>query len=125
VDRVSRVTVVQDDLDLVFSALADPTRRAILERLAQGDATVNQLAEPFAMTQQAVSKHLKVLERAQLISRTRTAQSRPCVLDSEHLDAAAGWIASHRQIWADRHDRLDEHLTALQAKKRRDKGTTR
>jgi DNA-binding transcriptional ArsR family regulator len=124
VDTLSRVTVVADELDLVFSALADPTRRAILERLAHGDATVNQLAEPFAMTQQAVSKHLKVLERAQLISRTRTAQSRPCVLDSERLDAAAGWIASHRQIWADRHDRLDEHLAALQNKQHR-KGTTR
>jgi DNA-binding transcriptional ArsR family regulator len=119
------VTIVEEDLDLVFSALADPTRRAILERLAQGDATVNQLAEPFAMTQQAVSKHLKVLERAQLISRTQIAQSRPCVLDSERLEAAAGWIASHRQIWADRHDRLDEHLTSLQAKKHRDKGMTR
>jgi DNA-binding transcriptional ArsR family regulator len=119
------VTVVDDELDLVFSALADPTRRAILDRLARGDATVNQLAEPFAMTQQAVSKHLKVLERARLISRTRTAQSRPCVLDSEHLGAAAGWIASHRQVWADRHDRLDEHLATLQAKPDRDKGTTR
>jgi len=119
------VAVVEDELSLVFSALADPTRRAILERLAHGDATVNQLAEPFAMTQQAVSKHLKVLERARLISRTRTAQSRPCVLDTEHLDAAAGWIARHRQIWADRHDRLDEHLAALQAEQRRDEGTTR
>jgi DNA-binding transcriptional ArsR family regulator len=119
------VTVAEDELSQVFSALADPTRRAILERLAQGDATVNQLAEPFAMTQQAVSKHLKVLERARLISRTRSAQSRPCVLDTEHLAAAAGWIVSHRQIWADRHDRLDEHLATLQAKPRRDKGTTR
>jgi DNA-binding transcriptional ArsR family regulator len=112
------MAVVEDELSLVFSALADPTRRAILERLARGDATVNQLAEPFAMTQQAVSKHLKVLERARLISRTRTAQSRPCVLDAEHLDAAAGWIARHRQAWADRHDRLDEHLAALQAGRR-------
>ena len=84
--------VIEDELSLVFAALADPTRRAILDRLALGDATVNQLAEPFAMTQQAVSKHLKVLERASLISRTRSAQSRPCVLDTEHLDAAAGWI---------------------------------
>jgi DNA-binding transcriptional ArsR family regulator len=108
-------TVVDDDLSLVFSALADPTRRAILERLAHGDATVNQLAEPFAMTQQAVSKHLKVLERARLISRTRTAQSRPCVLDAERLEQAAGWIARHRQVWADRHDRLDEHLATLRA----------
>src|SRR4051812_42105397 len=104
------MVVVEDELSLVFAALADPTRRAILERLAQGDATVNQLTEPFAMTQQAVSKHLKVLERARLISRTRTAQARPCVLDPEHLDAAAGWIARHRQIWADRHDRLAQHL---------------
>jgi DNA-binding transcriptional ArsR family regulator len=109
------VTVIEDDLTLVFSALADPTRRKILELLAQGDATVSQLAQPFAMSQQAVSKHLKVLERAHLISRTRTAQSRPAVLDTEHLEAAAGWIARHRQVWADRHDRLDQHLAALQA----------
>jgi DNA-binding transcriptional ArsR family regulator len=117
------VAVLEDELSEVFAALADPTRRAILERLAHGDATVNQLAEPFEMTQQAVSKHLKVLERAGLISRTRAAQSRPCVLDSEYLDVAAGWIARHRQIWADRHDRLDEHLTALKAK-HDDGGTT-
>ena len=104
---------VDDTLSLVFSALADPTRRSILERLALGEATVNQLAEPFSLTQQAISKHLKVLERASLISRTRTAQSRPCALDTVHLDAAAGWIARHREIWADRHDRLGEHLAAL------------
>jgi len=106
------MTVV-DDLSLVFSALADPTRRAILERLAEGDATVNQLTEPFAMSQQAVSKHLKVLEQARLISRTRSGKSRPCVLDAEHLDTAAGWIERHRQVWADRHDRLDAHLSTL------------
>ena len=117
------MAVIEDELSLVFSALADPTRRAILERLARGEATVNQLAEPFAMTQQAVSKHLKVLEQAHLISRTRTAQSRPCALDAEHLDVAAGWIARHRQVWADRHDRLDEHLAALRAERRRDEGT--
>ena len=110
------MAVVEDELSLVFSALADPTRREILERLARGEATVNQLAKPFAMTQQAVSKHLKVLERAHLISRTRAAQSRPCVLDTGRLDAAAGWIVRHRQVWAARHDRLDQHLTALQAK---------
>lgn len=119
---VGAVTVIDDPLSLVFSALADPTRRAMLERLALGSATVNQLAEPFAMTQQAVSKHLKVLERANLITRTRAAQSRPCALDTEHLDAAAGWIARHRQIWADRHDRLDEHLAALQSAKAPDDG---
>jgi DNA-binding transcriptional ArsR family regulator len=105
-----------DELSLVFSALADPTRRAILERLARGDATVGQLAQPFAMTQQAVSKHLKVLEKARLISRTRAAQARPCVLDTVQLDAAAGWIAQHRRVWADRYDRLDEHLAALRSK---------
>ena len=109
---------MEDELSLVFSALADPTRRAILERLAQGEATVNQLAAPFAMTQQAISKHLKVLERARLISRTRTAQSRPCVLDVEHLDAAVGWIERHRRVWADRHDRLAAHLTALKTAER-------
>ncbi|GAA4516815.1 metalloregulator ArsR/SmtB family transcription factor [Actinoallomurus oryzae] len=119
------MTVVEDDLSLVFSALADPTRRAILERLARGDATVNQLAEPFAMTQQAVSKHLKVLERARLISRTRTGQSRPCVLEPVCLDAAVGWIERHRQVWTDRHDRLDAHLAALRAARDQGEGTTR
>lgn len=113
------MTVIDEDLDLVFAALADSTRRAIVERLAQGDATVGQLAEPFAMTQQAVSKHLKVLERARLISRTRQAQSRPCRLDTEHLAEAVGWIERHRQVWADRHDRLDAHLATLP-----DEGTT-
>jgi len=107
------MTVIEEDLDLVFAALADSTRRAILSRLAEGEATVSQLAEPFAMTQQAVSKHLKVLERARLISRTREAQSRPCRLDAEHLDEAVGWIERHRAIWADRHDRLADHLATL------------
>jgi DNA-binding transcriptional ArsR family regulator len=117
------MVVVEDELSLVFSALADPTRRSILERLAHGDATVNQLAEPFAMTQQAVSKHLKVLERARLIVRTRTAQSRPCVLQTEHLAEAADWIERHRRMWADRHDRLEDHLAALAG--RRGRGTSR
>ncbi len=117
---VAERPAAEDELSLVFSALADPTRRAILERLARGDATVNQLAEPFAMTQQAVSKHLKVLERARLISRTRTAQSRPCVLEAVRLEEAVGWIARHRQIWADRHDRLEAHLVALRAAQRLD-----
>ena len=109
--------MVDDELSLVFAALADPTRRAILARLAQGDATVNQLAEPFAMTQQAVSKHLKVLEHARLISRSRAAQSRPCALDTVRLDAAASWIAEHRKVWAERYDRLDEHLAALRGER--------
>ncbi|TNC24297.1 winged helix-turn-helix transcriptional regulator [Amycolatopsis alkalitolerans] len=105
--------MAEDELSQVFSALADPTRRAILERLARGNATVGQLVEPFGMTQQAISKHLKVLEQARLISRIRAAQSRPCVLETERLAAAAGWIERHRRIWADRHDRLGTHLAAL------------
>jgi DNA-binding transcriptional ArsR family regulator len=109
------MAVIEDELSLVFAALADPTRRAILERLAGGEATVHQLAEPFAMTQQAVSKHLQVLERARLISRTRSAQARPAALQAQPLDAAAGWIARHRQLWADRHDRLEQHLATLRA----------
>jgi len=114
------VTVVgddltSDDLSRTFAALADPTRRAIVARLAAGEATVGQLAEPFALTQQAVSKHLKVLEQAGLISRSRAAQRRPCRLRPDHLDAAAAWIELHRQAWAERYDRLDQHLAALRA----------
>ena len=105
--------VVQDELSQVFFALADPTRRAILARLAGGDATVNELAEPLPMSQQAVSKHLKVLEQAELISRTRTAQSRPCVLETGRLDQAVEWVTRHRQVWADRHDCLEQHLSSL------------
>lgn len=107
------MTIVDDDLSLTFAALADPTRRAILVRLAGGDATVNELAEPFAMTQQAVSKHVKVLERAGLISRSRTAQYRPCRLEPGRLDTAADWIVHHRRAWAERYDRLDDHLVTL------------
>jgi DNA-binding transcriptional ArsR family regulator len=107
------MTIVDEDLSLTFAALADPTRRAILSRLAGGEATVNQLAEPFAMTQQAISKHLKILERAGLISRTRAAQRRPCQIETEHLDAAAEWIGRHRRQWEERYDRLDEHLATL------------
>jgi DNA-binding transcriptional ArsR family regulator len=107
------VTVTDDRLSSTFAALADPTRRAILARLAGGEATVSQLTEPFVLTQQAISKHLKVLERAGLISRSRTAQSRPCRLEPAQLDTAAEWIGRHRQAWAARYDRLDDHLTAL------------
>jgi DNA-binding transcriptional ArsR family regulator len=101
------------ELTLTFAALADPTRRAILERLALGEATVNELAEPFAVTQQAISKHLKVLERAGLISRSRAAQSRPCQLEAGRLDSAADWISRNRRMWQERYDRLDEHLASL------------
>ena len=104
-----------DALSTTFAALADPTRRAILTRLSAGEATVNQLAEPFALTQQAISKHIKVLERAGLISRSRAAQSRPCRIEPARLDAVADWIGSHRQQWHERYDRLDEHLATLEA----------
>jgi DNA-binding transcriptional ArsR family regulator len=106
----------EDDLTLTFAALADPTRRAILTRLADGDATVTQLAEPFALTQQAISKHLKVLELAGLISRARVAQSRPCRLEPAKFDSAAEWIGRHRQLWQDRYDRLDQHLSRLRSR---------
>lgn len=104
-----------DELSSTFAALADPTRRAILTRLAAGEATVGQLAEPFALTQQAISKHIKVLQRAGLISRSRLAQSRPCRIEPDRFDGAAEWIDRHRQLWHDRYDRLDEHLSALRA----------
>jgi DNA-binding transcriptional ArsR family regulator len=107
------MAVTDDELTLVFTALADPTRRAILARLAQGEATVNQLAEPFAMSQQAVSKHLKVLERARLISRGRAAQARPCALEADRLAGAVDWIEDSRRTWAERHDRLARHLESL------------
>jgi len=103
-----------DALSATFAALADPTRRAILVRLGQGDATVNELAEPFDITVQAVSQHLKVLEKAALISRTKRAQARPCRLEPAALDEAMGWIERHRRIWDGRYDQLDEHLRDLQ-----------
>ena len=108
-------TAAGDDLSLTFAALADPTRRAILTRLAAGEATVGQLAEPFSLTQQAISKHIKVLERAGLVSRSRAAQSRPCRLEPVRFDTAAVWISRHRKVWEDRYDRLDEHLSVLAA----------
>jgi DNA-binding transcriptional ArsR family regulator len=101
-------------LDAAFTALADPTRRAIVARLARGDATVNELAEPFDMSLPAVSKHLKVLERSGLISRSRHAQFRPCHLEREALDVAADWIEENRRIWAERFDKLDRHLRDIQ-----------
>lgn len=98
-----------DQLSLAFAALADPTRRAILARLAQGEATVNELAEPFAISLPAVSRHLKVLERAGLISRGRVAQSRPCRLEPEGFDEIGHWMRGQRQAWEESMDRLD-HL---------------
>jgi DNA-binding transcriptional ArsR family regulator len=98
-----------DQLSVVFGALADPTRRAILARLTEGEATVNQLAEPFAMTLPAVSKHLKVLERAGLISRGRQAQWRPCRLEGHALREAAEWIERYRRFWASGYHEVGTH----------------
>ena len=102
------------DLDAAFSALADPTRRAILARLALGEASVNELAEPFDMSQPAISKHIKVLERAGLVSRSRDAQRRPCKLEAAPLRDIAEWLETYRRLWEDRLDRLGDYLTQLQ-----------
>lgn len=102
------------DLDRTFHALADPTRRAILARLAQGEATVNELAAPFDISLPAISKHLKVLEQAGLISRGRDAQYRPCRLETKPLADAASWIETHRQHWEESFDRLAGYLESLQ-----------
>jgi DNA-binding transcriptional ArsR family regulator len=107
-----------DRLSLTFGALADPTRRAILTRLAEGEATVNELAEPFEMSLPAISRHLKVLERAGLIVRGREAQWRPSRLDVEPLDSAAEWIQSRKRTWEERMDRLDAHLRTKQRRHR-------
>ena len=103
-----------DTLDATFAALADSTRRAILARLATGDATVTELAEPFAMSLPAISKHLKVLERAGLIARAREAQFRPCRLEVAPLKDAGEWVERYRQMWEQRFDRLDGYLRELQ-----------
>ncbi len=103
-----------DRLDATFTALADPTRRAILARLAAGTATVGELAEPFAMSQPAISKHLKVLERAGLISRGRDGQRRPCRIEGDALAEAAGWLEGYRRLWERRFRRLDGLLDELQ-----------
>jgi DNA-binding transcriptional ArsR family regulator len=103
------------DLDATFAALADPTRRAILARLAEGEASVGELAAPFAMSQPAVSRHIRVLEAAGLVTRSRDAQRRPCRLAPEPLDAARGWIETHRRRWAANFARLDTLLAELQS----------
>lgn len=111
-----------DQLSVTFAALADPTRRAILAHLAKGEASVTELAQPFEMSLPAISKHLKVLERAGLITRGREAQWRPCRLEAEPLKDAANWIEQYRQFWEERLDRLDEYLQELQAQeKQRDR----
>jgi DNA-binding transcriptional ArsR family regulator len=103
-----------DELSSTFAALADPTRRAMLERLAGGEATVGELAEPFRVTLQAISKHLKVLERAGLVTRDRVAQQRPARLRGRPLADAADWLARYRRFFDESFDRLEEHLQAIQ-----------
>jgi DNA-binding transcriptional ArsR family regulator len=103
-----------DELSLTFAALADPTRRAILARLAQGEATVNELAAPFNLSLPGVSKHLKVLQHAGLITQGRRAQWRPCRLEPQRLKQANDWIQAYRHVWEERFDRLDVYLRELQ-----------
>src|SRR3954454_3573465 len=107
-------------LDTTFAALSDPTRRAIVERLADGEASVTELAAPFAMSLPGGSKHLKVLENAGLISRGRRAQWRPCRLEPEPLKEASDWLQEYRRLWEERLDRLDEYLQTLQGKEQND-----
>jgi DNA-binding transcriptional ArsR family regulator len=112
-------TAAAQNLDRVFSALADPTRRAILARLATGEATVNELVEPFGFSQPTISKHLKVLESAGLVSRGRTAQFRPVRLNATPLQDAAGWLGDYERFWAESLDRLDGYVKVM---KRKEKG---
>lgn len=112
----------EDQLDAVFTALAHPARRAMLARLGRGEATVGELAEPFDMSLPAITKHLKVLERAQLISRGKNAQWRPCRLEKASLETASGWIDEQRKIWEARLDRLEDYLYTLEKQKGNDDG---
>ena len=112
------VAVLEDDrLTETFAALANPTRRAILARLAKGEASVNELAEPFEMSLPAVSKHIKVLERAGLVVQGQRAQYRPCSLNASPLEAVASWTEHYRPIWEQRFDQMDDYLDELQTKK--------
>jgi DNA-binding transcriptional ArsR family regulator len=108
-----------DELSRTFAALADPTRRAILNKLADGDSTVNELAAPFEISLQAVSRHLKVLEDAGLVTKSRDGQRRPCHAEPIPLDPAIDWLESHRQGWEDRLDRLGDHLRSIQTRENR------
>jgi DNA-binding transcriptional ArsR family regulator len=113
-----------DTLSATFAALADPTRRAILARLTQGPATINELAEPFEMTLPSVSRHVKVLEVAGLISKSRDAQFRPCKLEALPLEAADGWLAQYRQFFSARFDRLEDQIKVTMAERDRRKTTS-
>lgn len=105
---------MNDHLSTTFAALADPTRRAILAKLASGEASVSELAEPFSISMPAITKHLKVLENAGLISRTRSAQFRPCKLEAAPLKEVAGWVEEYRRFWAESFDRLEAYLAEVQ-----------
>ncbi len=113
------VSIKAEHLDAAFAALADPTRRSILARLASGEASVQELAEPFDMSLPAVSKHLKVLERAGLISRARDAQRRPCRLEGERLREVSEWVEGYRIFWEQSFDRLDAYLQKLKKKEKK------
>ena len=115
----------QQQLDATFAALADPTRRAILARLASGEASVMELAKPFATTQPAISKHLKVLERAGLISRGRDAQRRPCRIEAKPLESASKWLENYRELWESSFKRLDRILDELKKKDKKKIGPKR
>jgi DNA-binding transcriptional ArsR family regulator len=114
-----------DPLSTTFAALADPTRRAILARLALGETSVGELAEPFDISGPAISKHLKVLERAGLIARGREAQWRPCRIEPNALKGVDDWLERYRRLWEERFDRLDDYLRELQAKAKKEKGRGR
>jgi DNA-binding transcriptional ArsR family regulator len=118
-EPVSYGQMPADQLDATFAALADPTRRAILARLASGDASVTELAEPFAISQPAISKHLKVLERAGLISRGRDAQRRPRRLEAKPLAEATEWLAAYRQFWESNYQRLDALLDVMKTEEKK------
>ena len=113
--------MVTASLDATFSALSDPTRRAILARLANGEATVNELAAPFKLSQPAISKHLKVLEKAGLISRGRYAQKRPCRIEAKPLGEANEWLEEYRKLWEANFERLDDLLEELKAERKKPK----
>jgi DNA-binding transcriptional ArsR family regulator len=112
-------------LDATFAALADPTRRAILARLALGEATVNELVKPFSISQPAISRHLKVLERAGLISRARDAQRRPCRIEAKPLADVSAWLEDYRRFWEARYERLDALLTEMKRQPRKPQGKGR
>src|ERR1700726_2294451 len=112
------ITVDEDRLSETFAALSNSTRRAILARLAEGEATVNELAEPFEMTLPAISKHIKVLVRAGLVLRSQRAQYRPCVLDAAPLEEVSTWAEQYRPVWQARFDRMDDYVTQIQPQRK-------